>query len=112
MHRSKDVTEFDRRDARPTQADEAEPKFKRGSRVRIGDYKDPDGTRSGEAIITYTHRQKFGFGSHKSYCLTMLNEAGAPVDQVAWLYEHQLELMSEDLETGKALIDSLEFGGS
>lgn len=44
-----------------------------------------------EAIVMYTYNEKFGGGNIDSYCIHIKGRG-----QVAWYYEHQLELIEVD----------------
>ncbi len=58
-----------------------------------------------EGIVQYTHGQKFGGSDADSYSLIVLNEAGEPINSVAWYYENQLTLVSDDIEAGLKIIE-------
>jgi hypothetical protein len=116
MNRAEYMAELAIMNARPPQADEAEQKFKRGSRVKITDphearrMREWYGVPNDEAIVAYTYRQKFRCGDHNSYSLIMLDEAGKGINQISWFYEKQLEQASEDIQPGLAIIEAYEFG--
>ena len=78
-------------------------KFPRGTCVRVA--KDlglamrffPSDT---DAIVEYTYSQRYSGNDVKSYCLLLLDDSGKPTDSVSWYKEHQLTLISDDLDAG------------
>ena len=92
-------------------------KFPRGARVYIA--KDLGSSMvhfecDQEAIVQYTYAQEYGWRGDrdnvKSYSLILLDSTGTKgVNAVSWYYEHQLTLVSDDVEVGKQIIEEYKY---
>lgn len=87
-------------------------KFPRGVRVKV-DKKMPSFMfhfpSDFEGIIEHTYAQKFWGDDVKSYCLTVLKD-GKPINSIAWYYESQLTLISDDIQAGLKIIEEYNKG--
>ena len=97
----------------PIKPHDGRQKYPRGSRVQVDDIMPACMSHfdSGfEAIVEYTYAQKFWGDDFSQYSLIKLNKNGVPVNGIAWYHESQLNLLSDDLETGIMVIDQYQSG--
>jgi len=99
--------------SRPVGQYHPKQKFKRGSRVHV--CKDMPSYMNHfesnfDAIVEYTYAQKYGGKDIDSYALIVLNDAGTPVNSVAWYEENQLSLLNDDTKAGLDIIEQYNLG--
>ena len=90
-------------------------KFPRGARVKVTDEMPSYMSHfecGFEAIVEYTHGQKYDSSDIKNYSLIQLNENGEPINSISWYEEGQLTLLSDNTGEGKRLIEGYRWGGT
>ncbi len=83
-------------------------KFKRGAFVKVTDEMPPWMSHFEKGflgIVEYTYAQKYRCGNYNEYCLTQLDDAGKPINSLAWYDENQLTLVDDDLKAGVRIIE-------
>ncbi len=61
------------------------------------------------AIVEYTYKQRYGGDNIDSYSIIVLDENKEPTNAIAWYYENQLTLISDDVARGKEIIEKYNF---
>ncbi len=97
--------------AMPPKEDQPGQKFPRGTWVKVSNEMPPCMSHFEKGfigIVNYTYAQKYWGDDVKSYCLIMLDKDNKPINSIAWYYEDQLTLVSNDIDTGIQIIKAFK----
>jgi len=62
-----------------------------------------------EAIVEYSHSQKFGGDLVDDYALIVLDDNGRPINFLAWYQESEMVVISDDIKAGLKIIEAYNF---